>query len=287
MTAVTPDAARLRLLTALRTVDDRALDRRVWDLFALAAAPAEDGALPRLLLAEDGSGAMIERMLEWGLFEGPVELALAGDGAATALARLDQWAAAHGVERTAGERAGLRLRRPGLDLAVTVAGDVRGQPAWDAVVVPDAAGVAEPMSPWQAAAAWVRPGGLLYLPLWREGGVVAEPLLDPKVDRPLEGTLLPAPGRDLVAALRAAGLEVLAAGASDRIIFAGADGRYPADEATVLRAALAGLETALSNDPAVEPGCFDAWLADRRAQVERGELIWIERRIDVLARVAP
>ena len=58
-----------RYLTAKKSVDDRALNRHVWDKFAAAliARQGADKPRPRVLEVGAGTGTMIERILEQGL----------------------------------------------------------------------------------------------------------------------------------------------------------------------------------------------------------------------------
>jgi hypothetical protein len=89
-------------------------------------------------------------------------------------------------------------------------------------------------------------------------------------------------GRHLFAHLRAAGAPALAAGASDWVVHASADGRYPADEATFLEAILQTVEDELT--PRVDPARLTGWLADRRRQVADGELVYLAHQLDFVGR---
>jgi hypothetical protein len=91
-------------------------------------------------------------------------------------------------------------------------------------------------------------------------------------------------GRHLFAHLQATGAEVLAAGSSDWMVFAGANG-YPADEAYFLHFIVHTIHTALTGYPALDAERFTAWIAQRHAQVEQGTLVYMAHQLDVLGRV--
>jgi hypothetical protein len=89
-------------------------------------------------------------------------------------------------------------------------------------------------------------------------------------------------GRHLFGHLRSVGAEILAAGASDWVVHA-INGNYPADEAYFLHFILHFFESSLSNHPELEGKVFQDWLAERRKQIERGELVYIAHQMDFLA----
>ena len=58
-----------RYLAAKRSVDDRALNRHVWQTLAEALGAAAPADRPlRVLEVGAGIGTMVERCIEWGLF---------------------------------------------------------------------------------------------------------------------------------------------------------------------------------------------------------------------------
>jgi hypothetical protein len=90
-------------------------------------------------------------------------------------------------------------------------------------------------------------------------------------------------GRHLFAHIRSAGAEILAAGSSDWVVYA-VNGDYPDDEAYFLHFVLHFLETSLADHPELDANAFAAWLRERRAQVERGELVYMAHQMDFLVR---
>ncbi len=88
-------------------------------------------------------------------------------------------------------------------------------------------------------------------------------------------------GRHLFKHLAKAGAEILAAGASDWVVYP-VKGQYPADEAYFLHFILHFFETSLANHPELDPHLLAEWLKQRRAQIERAELIYIAHQMDFL-----
>jgi hypothetical protein len=92
-------------------------------------------------------------------------------------------------------------------------------------------------------------------------------------------------GRHLFGELRAAGAHLLAAGSSDWTVFVGPHG-YPADEAYFLHFIIHTVGGALRGQPDLDPQRFEGWVAERHAQIERGELAYIAHQMDFCGRVA-
>jgi hypothetical protein len=91
-------------------------------------------------------------------------------------------------------------------------------------------------------------------------------------------------GRHLFSHLQMAGAQVLAAGASDWVVHS-VNGKYPADEAYFLHFILHFFEESLTGHPELNAAAFANWIKERRAQIERGELVYIAHQMDFLAKV--
>jgi hypothetical protein len=85
--------------------------------------------------------------------------------------------------------------------------------------------------------------------------------------------------------LRKNGGQILAAGASDWVVFAGPQG-YPHDEAYFLRFIIGTIEKALHGSPQLDPVQFTGWIRQRQAQIDRGELVYMAHQVDFLGRLA-
>ena len=130
--------SHIRYLAAKKTVDDRALNRRIWERLRLELG--EVGGPLRVLELGAGIGTMVERLVEWEMFapmgggdglaspNGPareVQLTLVDSDAACVAEvrrRLTAWAGP--ADFRVGDNAGrLRLERAGLTLVIEPVAD--------------------------------------------------------------------------------------------------------------------------------------------------------------------
>jgi len=136
--------------------------------------------------------------------------------------------------------------------------------------------------------------GLAWLTLNFDGVTTLEPVIDAALDEQIERlyhkTMDTRPtggdsqsGRHLFGHLRNAGAEILAAGASDWVVYA-MNGKYPEDEAYFLYFILRFFEESLTGHAGLDAEAFASWLRERRAQIERGELVYIAHQMDFLVR---
>jgi hypothetical protein len=90
-------------------------------------------------------------------------------------------------------------------------------------------------------------------------------------------------GRHLFGYLRNMGAAILAAGASDWVVYP-RKGKYPEDEAYFLHFILHFFEKSLTGHAELDPGAFARWLQERRRQIARGELVYIAHQVDFLVK---
>jgi hypothetical protein len=120
------------------------------------------------------------------------------------------------------------------------------------------------------------------------------PVTDPILDEQIEGLYHATmdkrslgggsrTGRKLFEHLRTVEAEVLAAGASDWVVY-GRDGKYAADEKYFLQFILHFFESSLKNCEDLETNKLQWWLERRRHQIDCGELVYIAHQMDFLAR---
>ena len=294
----------LRYLDAKETVDDRALNKDVWQALVNAVA-ARPGPL-RVLDLGAGAGAMLRRLWRWGLHP---HLDYTGvdrnpDAVTHGQARTLAWLQAHGGQGQAtgpasgyGTWAGRTVRWQShcADAAEWLA---QARARWDVVVAHAFLDLVHLPTwlPWLAAAA---PGGWGYLTLVFDGVTVFEPVPDPDLEARLMAlyhrsmderrTTTGAPaghsqsGRRLFAALRATGARILAVGASDWVVHA-TDGRYSADEAYFLAYIVETVRQAVREHPALPAATVDAWAAQRREHIAQGTLVYMAHQLDFLVR---
>lgn len=293
-------------LAAKKTVDDRALNRHVWE--ALANRVRSAGRL-RVLELGAGIGTMVERAWEWGLLTGEVAYTLLDADAACIAAvpeRLTAWAKGRGIEpeRLGERRLQLRggARRVTLDFVAADALEFAQRDhaeLWDMLIAHAFLDLIDVPAALPHLLALLRPGGLFYFTLNFDGVTTFEPVLDPALDAQIERLYHETmdrrivnglssgdsrTGRHLFTHLLRAGATILAAGSSDWVVFPGPAG-YPANEASFLHAILQTVENALHGYPELDAAQFAAWIAARQEQVERAELTYIAHQIDVLGTV--
>ncbi len=308
-----------RYLAAKQSIDDRSLNRHVWEglMAAVAAVALSDNSIPlRVLEVGAGIGTMVERCVEWGLFAGPeqgqspraVEMTVLDDqpeNIAEARRRLPRWATAQGfrIEERVG---GFEFNRNDLRLTLHLeardlfefAAQQHGQKTWDVLIGQALLDTLDVPDSLPKLFTLLRGGGLFYFSITFDGGTVFQPGSDPRLDDLVEATYHRSmdqrmsngkqlgesrAGRHLFHQIRAAGGTVLDMGASDWVVFPGENG-YAGDDAYLLRFIMHFVENALKAGPAAEQNRFAAWIAARREQIDRGELVYIAHQLDLLGR---
>ncbi len=272
-----------RYLLAKCSVDDRALNRNVYDALA-AALPAH--AMPlRVLEIGCGVGTMLERLARWGLLAGRQVSYLGIDSEASNI------------------EAAVSPNVAGLSTGFTVA-DVHefaqraeAHGAFDLIIAHAVLDLLDLERTLPLLRDLLRPGGLAWFTINFDGVTLLEPPTDPPLDaaivaayhatmdaRTTDGAPAGASetGRRLFTALPRAGLPILAAGASDWVVHP-VGGRYPHDEGYFLEAILGFFEDALADWPVLAPASLAEWLIERRAQVANADLTYIAHQFDFLA----
>jgi len=292
-----------RYLSAKKSVDDRALNRQVWDSLVRALPPTTQQSPLRILEVGAGIGTMIERTADWGLCHHAEYTAIdnQADNIQTARQRLERWGGAKGMQ-SRNHPQGISLKGDGQLIAVSletidvfdlIAREKAAQ-RWDLLIAHAFLDLVDVSALLPGLFGLLAPGGCFYFSVNFDGLTLLEPEIDPGLDelilsryhrtmdeRQSTGgrTDHSRTGRRLFAHLREAGADILAAGASDWLVFAGPSG-YPADEAYFLHFILHTIHQALAGHPELDPDQFAVWLAARHAQVERGELVYLAHQID-------
>ncbi len=262
-------------LEAKRSVDLRAFNHGVWEMLA-----ARLGGVRDVLDVGCGTGAMFDRLAEaGGLAVGATYLGVDTDDRSLAVA---------GARLPAGKSPFSAVRFERADLF-----DLQPVPSYDLVVAAAFLDLVDLPRALERLLALLRPGGFGYFPINFDGLTVFEP------SHPLDGVLIPAyhetihagggdsrAGRRLFGALRQAGAVLLGAGASDWLVYPGADGAYPGREGYFLEHILLFFEDALKGHPGIEAAQLEPWLAARRAQIARGDLVYIAHQLDFLVQKA-
>lgn len=296
-----------RYLVAKKSVDDRALNRHVWETLA-SALPVASAASPlRALEIGAGIGIMLERALDWGLLSYADYTAIdaQGENILAARKRLPEWASSQGFRvevtdnRLTLERERLRasIQLEAIDLFDFVPRH-QGLHTWDLVICHAFLDLVDIPATLPKIFSLLRSGGLFYFTINFDGVTLLEPAIDPPFDDLVQGLYHRTmdermtggaasgdsrAGRHLFAHLQEANAAILDAGASDWVVFPQA-GAYPADEAYFLHFIIHTIDAALRGHAGMDARRFDAWIARRHQQVEQGELVYIAHQIDFVGR---
>jgi len=276
-----------RYLAAKKSVDDRALNRLVWDRLAAEVVARQSRAGLEILEIGAGIGALYERIVAWGL---PVQ------GRYTAL---DSEA---GNIQTARARLGLGQDALRLTLVAADAFDFARHPAhqqrFDLLLAHAVLDLFHIPIALPRLLRTLKPGGLCYFTINFDGATIFEPTIDPALDAQIESLYHRSmderitdgqpsgdsrSGRHLFHLLPAAGVEILAAGSSDWVVYPHS-GHYPADEGYFLHCILHFVESTLSGHRELDAPAFAAWVRERRRQIGAGELVYIAHQMDFVGR---
>lgn len=287
-----------RYLAAKRSVDDRALNRPVLaELQRLLP-----NRTPRVLELGAGLGTMAARLLDWGVLAGGDYTLLDVDAQLLEGSRrwLCDWAARRGLPcRPLPD--GIALGELSVHLVPAELGEYAASaPAGcaDVLIAHAVLDLVDIAAVLPGLLRTVSPGGAYWFTINYDGESVfvpdhpADEIVLRAYHRDMDGRFRhgrPAgesrTGRHLLEHLRRAGAPVHAAGSSDWLVHAGADGAYPRDEAFFLRCILATIGEARTCRDQIPAEVLGDWLSVRRHQLAAGELAYLAHQIDVTGRV--
>lgn len=297
-----------RYLASKRSVDDRSLN---WHVQQRLRSELRGISAERLRVVEVGGGlgTMVARLLEQEMLVQADYLLLDVDAELLEAARrwLVGWAKSKKLAVLEEERT-LHIRgESGVDVAVTlvqaeladfVADEQRGAPA-DLVIASGFLDRVDVPAVLPDLFALLVSEGLFCFTLNFDGEIIFQPEHPddvrfarvhhrsqdegPGLDRAAGDSRC---GRHLFGHLFAAGATVLAAGASDAVVYPQGGG-YPGEEADFLGGLLDIVAGELRERPETPSAGLDAWLSQRRQQVARGELVYIAHQLDFVGRRPP
>ncbi len=304
-----PENPFIQYLLSKKSVDDRSLNRGVWQ--ALAQALPGCSALDPLKVLEVGAGigTMFQRILERDLLSYAQYTLLDSDPALVAYGRawLPGWAQENGYQ-AAWQARELKVSRPGREItvlfenaeALSFVRQAQGARQQDLIIAHaflDLLNLPEAVPVLLSA---LKKPGLLYATINFDGLTILEPAIDPSFDdqvmalyhRTMDERVTDGhpsgdsrTGRHLFGLLRRLGVQILAAGASDWVVFPGPHS-YPSREAGFLDFIVRTIQGALCNHPELDPLRFAGWIQERYAQIERTELVYIAHQIDILGMIS-
>jgi SAM-dependent methyltransferase len=302
------DRSFIRYLAAKKGLDDRSLNRHVWEKLVRAVLEVRGPGPLKVLEVGCGIGTMPERLLEWGLllhaeYSG---IDVTPEYLTEAEARLRSYAAKKGAGLIAADgwlifqsqSHRVLLELEAIDLFQFLARE-EGKRTWDLLIAHAFLDLVDLPSTLPALLSLLREGGLCYFTLNFDGATILKPDIDPDLERQIialyhrsmdERLVAGRPsgdsrtGRHLFRELKAAGAQVLAAGSSDWVVFPGRDA-YPDDEAYLLHFIIDTIRRALEGHPQLDPGRLAQWVEARHFQIQAGQLILIAHQLDFLGMV--
>jgi SAM-dependent methyltransferase len=298
------DFSYTRYLAAKQSVDDRALNRQVFEALAQTLGPRQESGPLAILEVGSGIGTMVERLWDWEVLTKAHYRAvdLLPEHIAAAAVRLSAWAGERSWQITAKGKNDLLFTGPRHSLRLTLeacnifdfAARKAGRAAWDVLVAHAVLDLVDLDTALPRLLALLRPGGCFYFTLNFDGATIFLPPLDPDLDALIEklyhGTMderridgKPSgscqTGRLLFSALPRFGGRILAAGSSDWVVFPRLGG-YPNDEAYFLHHLIHTVDGALRGHPLLKEASLQEWISRRRQQVEQAELTYIAHQLD-------
>ncbi len=286
-------------LEAKRVVDDRSLNRRVWDAFADALSgdssrPEDRDGLRRMLEIGAGSGTMVERLAKWGVPGLWDYTGIEPDPSLVAMAR----------HRAAPEGWRVSYQESTLESATGTYDAILAHAVLDILPAEESLRVIRDL---------LTPGGILYATITFDGLTAFEPVMDHDIERSViaayhlamdsrhitgQGNGGAKAGRRLIGALPSFGFDLVAAGSSDWVI-APRGGGYVPEELVVVRWLLQTMKRAVTevlSDSRLESErqkraidlssrALEKWIARRLRQLSTGELVAIAHQLDFCTQI--
>jgi SAM-dependent methyltransferase len=295
-------------LFAKKAIDDRSLNHSVWGGLRLALLDHETQDRLRVLEIGSGIGTMIERMAAGPLSRRSslyTALDINPDCTRSARRRLTRWAKRLGFAVTREKEASYLLEARDTRIRVDlITGDAyafiaeTAPHSRDLLLAHAFMDLVDIRTLLPGMMRVLKSGGLLFLSLNFDGDTVLLPAITPDFDdrvihryhRSMDERVVGGrpsgdsrTGRRLLTTLLQCKAEILAAGASDWIVYPRSH-RYPMRESYFLHHIVHTIDEELARHPDIDPDHLKTWIAKRHAQIENGELVFMAKHIDVLAR---
>ena len=291
-------------LAAKKAIDDRALNRHVWDTLRQALPQATGRAPVNIIEIGAGIGTMLARVVDWGLLTGPATYVItdcAEDHLRDGRQYLSTWAAQRGHDLSWQDHRCGRLCTASADVSLVVVvasaqtiadgSDTLGR--FHLLIAHALLDLVDFPVLLPKLLMRLENNGLAYLTCNFDGdtlflpeypGVEEKEILR-RYHASMEARVSGAStsGRRLLTFLQRPGVALLAAGSSDWLIHP-RDGRYTIDEAFFLNALIATVKRELVDKNGPPLSGLSAWAGIRHRQVEAGELTFLARHLDLLAR---
>jgi SAM-dependent methyltransferase len=291
-----------RYLEAKKGIDDRSLNGRVWNELVQRLKRSTPDEPVRILEAGAGIGTMIERMLDEGLLNSAIYIAVdeMEENKIRARERMQAWAADHGmifVEHSvdkweiSGRNKRIKIGFKNEDF-FDFASREKGK--FDLIIANAFLDLVDIQATLPVMAELLEKGGLFYFTINFDGLTVLEPAIDEEMDdlilrqyhKTMDERLINGArsgdsraGRHLFTCLKEAGMQILDAGSSDWVVFAGPNG-YRKDETYFLHFIIDNIGQALQDCSKLDASRLNDWISRRHNQVENNDLVYIAHQID-------
>jgi SAM-dependent methyltransferase len=280
----------IRYLEAKASVDDRALNRLVWD--ALEDQLKDYQAAGKLQILEVGGG--IGTMLTLiDIDEANIQ---------RACTYLRQWGDSNNWKVVQEEDCRLVIQKGIISVDVSLeTADVYEfvedqNRQWDVLIAHALLDLLDLDEALPRLFSVLCPGGIYYFTINYDGEMIFEPVLDLEQEKLIMGLYnkdmderlsngkpsgSSRTGRRLFATLKNLGASIIEAGGSDWVVYAVKDG-YQDDEAYFLHYLINIVNIALEDHPLLDPKELSEWIAGRHLQIENGELVCMAHQLDFL-----
>ena len=289
----------IKYLEAKKPIDDRSLNRHVWDELwrSLPEPPL------RILELGAGIGTMIERLVEQDKLSEAAYTAVDLDQALleSGRNRLQSLVESRGLELQEHD-SGQAIKGVDLDLVIDfIRADITAEiheqvgDGWDLLIGNALLDLVDIPAILPDLLRLIQPEGMYYFTITFDGLTHFSPALDQELDRSIlrhyhqtmderchhgRAAGNSQSGRILLAELHRLGAKIGAAGSSDWIVHP-KDGAYSSQERQFLGFILDTIENALQDRHGLKPEDLQSWLEQRRRQLSEGNLIYLAHQLDV------
>ncbi len=276
-------------LKAKKIVDDRSLNRRVFDSLK-SHLPSSD---LRIIEAGGGIGTMVVRLLDWGVLKRGEYTLVENDSDLISKAKnyLRRWCEERGIEQNyldstniflEDEDIEIRLRLKNADIFDFTKSE-KGK--WNLLIANsfmDLVDLEETLDPLLSLLA---EDGFFYLTLNFDGVTIFRPKIegDEEIIRTYHEEMSSGPGdsqtgRKLLELSFESNVKIIDVGSSDWIVFP-RYGKYVPEEKYFLRCILEMINQSISGREL--DNILEKWLSERQREIANGELIFIAHQIDI------
>lgn len=295
-------------LQVKKTVDDRALNLRVWNQLKRSLHEFDLSRPLRVLEIGGGIGTMLTRMLDDALLPNCeyTLLDMSRENIQEAPKYLQTWATNHDVSMLETESKTFAIKTPKCNIQLKlVHADVfdflaMRNTSWDLLIGHAVLDLFDLETALPILKKAISPGGLLYFTINYDGHTIFEPQVKPDFeakllhlynqsmdDRLTDGKISgdSKTGRHIFTQLKRLDVDILAAGSSDWIVYAGPNG-YPHNEKDFLHHLITMIENEMNGHPEIDLSALDSWVSIRKDQIASGDLVCIVHQMDFLGKVS-